>query len=104
MGYDQRADELAAVPDDQRLLNIKAALQRVLQRCARYILAIRENQDLLAAARDADVPLGVHAAQVAGVQPAVLIQYLPSGGCATTIAQPHLPSAREQIALPPESH
>src|ERR1019366_3215273 len=99
MGHDQSADELAAVPDDQRLLDIKAALQCVFQGCASHILAVRENQDLLAAARDGDVSSGVHAAQVAGVQPAVLIACLASGGFVLIIAEHHVRPAREDLAI-----
>src|ERR1019366_7393622 len=93
-----------AVPDDQRLLDIKAALQRVFQGCASHILAVRENQDLLAAARDGDVSSGVHAAQVAGVQPAVLIAYLASGGFVLIIAEHHERPAREDLAIFTDPH
>ena len=67
VNHDKCAHEFPSVSYYQRLLDITAALQRVLQRCAGHILTIRENQNLLAPAGNGDAAIGVHVAQVAGL-------------------------------------
>src|SRR5579862_1628670 len=67
--HQQRRQELAAIADDHRLGDERAALELVLERRRRDVLAVGVDDQLLLAVGDAQEALAVHLADVAGVEP-----------------------------------
>ena len=104
MGHDQDAREFAAVPYHQGLLDIGASFERVLDSRAGDLLTIRQNQDLFAPARDGDAAIRIHAAQIAGGEPAVRIARLACGGFVFIISEHHVRPARQDLAILADAH
>ena len=87
---DQRGDEGLVVPDDDGMRHDRAGVDDVLHRRGADVLAARRDDDVLLASGDVEEAVIVDAAQVAAVQPAVLLKHLGGELGLLVVAEEHV--------------
>src|SRR5690625_358762 len=95
---DERRDERLSVADDHALADQRMRAHDVLHHRRCDVLTARGDEDLLLTPGDADEPLLVDLAHVAGVEPAVL-EYVGCRLVITPVPAEHLAPAKEEFAV-----
>ena len=95
---DQRGDERLPVADDEDLPDERVRAQPVFEHGGSHVLAAGRDDDLLGAAGDAEEPVVVELADVAGAEPAVGHR-LGGGVRVVPVAREHDRAADEDLAV-----
>src|SRR5262245_6656720 len=96
--HHQAGQELALVADDHGVRDVRGKLELVLDLRRRHVLAAGGDDDVLHPVRDAHEPVGVHHADVAGVEPPVHDR-LGGLGRVVVVAHEHVGALQQDLAL-----